>query len=445
MSEQTSAPAPSPVIEVAHLSDTHIEFEQYPVTSPSSGRNQRGQDVLRAMAQVVDDITDWDPPLVIHSGDVADKAVISYRGQRQIQTAFDRMTVRPDGTRRMAVVISGNHDQPRDPREHCHLEPALRPLTSVAVVTNKYEVVDCADYVARGEAPAELANVVVHCVPHDTLKTIDWSEVHPLPGRINIFTSHGVVGGSELYRRCVGREYAIPIDVLTRGWDYAALGHWHKPGPVAVGGMSESTTPVYYAGSTENCGFSDLRDGVEGRGYNRVSVTLGEVPKVERRVLPIRAMFRLPAIDAAGLTYEELDAALHANVEANEIAGAVVDQRVTGVNRDTWAVVDVAAVKRKASHALWYQVTPVFTRANGADPEATEPSERLGDLGAVLAEKAMELLPEQDEREKVMALARKFLGSALREGPDGPAESEEGQPSADPQQPDPRHEPAGAA
>ena len=75
-----------------------------------------------------------------------------------------------------------------------------------------------------------------------------------------MLVSHGVVGGAKPYTRHVGREYAIPSEVLGRGWDHMAPGHWHKPGPVAIAGMSEATTRVWYAGSTEHCGFSDVRE-----------------------------------------------------------------------------------------------------------------------------------------------------------------------------------------
>lgn len=71
-------------------------------------------------------------------------------------------------------------------------------------------------------------------------------------------------GGSELFRRSMGREYAIATDVLSRDWDYVALGHWHKRGPVPLVSTGAAkncdTGRVWYAGSSENMGFGDLRD-----------------------------------------------------------------------------------------------------------------------------------------------------------------------------------------
>jgi len=406
-----------PTIDVAHFSDTHVAFSQYPVTSPTSGRNQREQDVLRAFAGVCTDIGEWDPPLVIHSGDVAEKPLITYRHQLQIQTAFRDLTRRPDGSPRMVVVIAGNHDAPKDSREPCYLEPALRPLPSVAVVTNAYRQVHLAEYVDAGAAHESLRDVVVHCLPHDILKGVDWDEVTPVPGKINILTSHGVVGNSELYRRCLGREYAVDTDVLLRGWDYVAMGHYHKPGPVAVGGLKDDTTPIWYAGSTENCGFSDLRDGVDGRGYLRVQVTAGQVPAVTKVNLPIRAMFRLPAIDADGMNFEQLGAALKARIAEADIVGAVVDQKVTNVSRDTWSLVDLAEVRRAAGTALWYQPTPVFAKTETGQDDG-DGTERLGNIGQVLTETAAALISDDSERDAVLDLSRKLLGSALDDVPE---------------------------
>lgn len=411
-------------VALAHISDTHLERRQYPVNSPSSGRNQREQDILRAFMQLAEDIRSYDPPLVVHSGDVADKPLISYRAQLQVQKLIQQMTVRADGSPRMVVVISGNHDMPRDPREPCYLEPALQPLPSVAVITNKYQAVHLSEYVAKGQAPAELADVVVHALPHDQLKRSDWDDITPIPGKINILTSHGVVGGSDLYKQCHGREYSIPIEVVTRGWDYVALGHWHKRGPIAVGGYNEKNTPIWYAGSPEHCGFSDLQPSQSGRGYLRVEVAAGEVPDVTEVDLPIRAMFKMPLLDASGMTYEQITAELIDRVRKTSVTGAVVDQSVINVHRDTWSLVDVAAVKKAAGDALWFQVTPKFSAGtvDGAE-RAAEASERLGDVGATLRDVAAELMPDPAEREKVLEMARTLLGSALADGPE-PAEED---------------------
>jgi len=397
-------------VTLAHFSDTHVAFHQYPAKSAVSGRNQREQDVARAFLGCLNDINERDPELVIHSGDVADRAYITHRQQHQIQMGFSSITKRKDGSPRMVVVISGNHDMPSDPREPAHLNIALGPLPSVAVVTKDYEMVDLASYVDAGLAAESLRNVVVHALPHDKLRDMDWDLIQPLPGRINILTSHGVVEGSTLYTRCRGREYAIPADLLARGWDYVALGHWHKQGPVAVAGFTAATTPIWYAGSPENCGFSDLRDGTDSRGYLMVQVAAGKRPEVTPVSLPYRAMFRLPVVDATGKTHAELTAELTAAVKKADLSGAVVDQRVMDVDRDLWSLVDVSAIRRVAGDALWFQLTPVFA----IPPEAESGSPAVGgELSAVLRTTIADLFGTDKDADAILTMTTTLLGDAL--------------------------------
>lgn len=426
----------STAFDLAHWTDTHVGFTQYPVTHNSSGRPQRELDVLRAFVKVAEDITAWDPPISIHAGDVADKAVITYRHQLIIKETFRKLSVRKDGSQRINIVISGNHDQPRATNEPCFLEPTLRYLPGVVVVTSRYEAVDLRPYVERGEADESLRDVVVHCIPHDQLKRESFDEITPWPGRTNILVTHGVVGGSELYKRAVGREYAIPTDVIARDWDYVALGHWHKRTPVSVSGRTDvGTSHIWYAGSPENMSFRDLKDNVDGRGYLRVRVNPGAKPDVTPVDLPIRAMFRLPALDATGMTFEEITAALKARVRDANITGAVVGQRVEGVSRDIWSLVDIAAVKGVAEAALWYEVTPVFTRPAAVDGEPADGKDELGDLASMLATRAAALCSD-DERDAVLDLARKLLGSALADTPTedgaGPDPTPDPDPSPEP-------------
>ena len=404
-------------LTVAHVSDTHIGAKQYDVNA-SSGRNQREQDFSRALLSNVLAISEWDPALVIHSGDAFDNPRPSWRHMMQMLDATQKLSE----DNRILVIAAGNHDMPADATEPCPLE-LFDHLPNVIVATNRYRVVDLGEYVAQGIGRPELANVVVHLLPHEALKGAVWEDVEPIPGKTNILVSHCVVGGSELYKRAVGREYALPIDVITRGWDYVALGHYHKQGPVAVGGYSTATTPAWYAGSTENNGFSDVKDNKTsgGRGYLQVRLTPGEtVPDVRPVDLPIRAMFRLPVIDAKGLGHQEITTKMLETVAASEVTGAVVRQIVDNVHPDTWALVDTAAAKAAAKAAMWYEAKPNFPESVEQSQGESEDTERLGDLGAVLGDVLAETFGDDPHREAVEALARQLLGSAL----DAPAAPE---------------------
>lgn len=402
-------------IRVAHLSDSHLGYEAYPALA-ASGINQRGQDVVKAFMNSVIDIERWDPPLVIHSGDLAERAFVSVRYMLVARQALARLAgVRADGTRRQVVIIAGNHDQPHFHKEACFLE-LYRDIPGVHVVTTRYDQIRFGT--AEAAAP-ELRDVVVHSLPHSVLKSVDFELVQPLPGKTNILTAHGVAGGSELFRRALGREYAIPTDVLSRAWDYVALGHWHKQGPVplisAGANKSDDVGRCWYAGSTENMGFGDLRDNGTRRGYLRVALSPGAMPEVVRQHLPIRSMFRLPVLEGQGLTPAEIGEALKNHIRQGNVTGAVVGQIVTGVTRDIWSLVDKEAVRRAASGALHYDLAPSFAAVRAADAAAGDSSRGvLGDLGALLEQTASELL-SADERGDALVVARNLLGSALED------------------------------
>lgn len=407
-----------PSFTLGHLSDTHLGKEAFQARS-ASGNNQRGEDIVRAFTLACRDIIRNDPPLVIHSGDAFDRPHVPIRYMLQMGKMLRELAgMRPDGTRRQVVIISGNHDQPHSHKEACPLE-LYRGTPGLHVVTTRYEVVsfDGAPGSASEGRDDVLADVLVHALPHDILKSVDFSEVQPVPTKTNIMTTHGVAGGSELFLQTLGREYAVPTDVLGRAWDYVALGHWHKQGPIALAAVGnnarEDVGKVWYAGSTENMNFSDLKDNGQQRGWLHVTIQPGDLPKVERRNVPIRSMFRLPHLELSGKTPEEITEALKANLRAAEIQGAVVGQIVEGVTREVWSLVDMAAVRAAATGALNYAPTVKYAAAARKERGEDTP---LGDLGQVLEEQTKNVLTPP-ERPAALELSKKLLGSALNEAP----------------------------
>lgn len=407
-------------MKIAHISDTHLGYEAYRTVS-AGGENQRSVDVARAFTSCVKDIREWDPPLVVHSGDLAEKPHISIRlmllARRQIA---DLAEVRKDGSRRQVVIIAGNHDLPANRREACWIE-LLRDVPGVHVVCDKYTVVRFADIEGASE---ELRDVEVHCLPHDVLKdmAVDqrFDEVQPTPGKTNILTAHGVAGGSGLYKRVMGREFTVPTDVLVREWAYGALGHWHRQGPVNVAGAQGR---CWYAGSSENMGFGDLLDNGEERGYLRIEVSPGEAPKITPRNLPIRSMFRLPVVDGSGKTPQEIETALMSGIEKaraeGRLGGAIVGQNVTGVTREVWALVDWQKARGVAmASAMQYEISvmPVNRVSeedeNGTEKVQTRQNRSLADVMTVVRERAEKVL-QKSEREGAVKVCESVLEKHL--------------------------------
>ena len=432
------------MIKVAHLSDTHIGYEAYKTVS-ASGENQRAVDFAKAFISAVDAIILADPELVIHSGDVADRTQIPIRLMLLIRQQFTRLaSIRPDGSRRQLVVVAGNHEIPRNRKEACFLE-LFKGLPGVQIVSKDYTVLDFTNPSLTGGSSPTLDNVLVHALPHEALKSTDFSIVTPRPEKINILSSHGVAGGSELYVRSLGREFAIPTDVLARGWDYGALGHWHKQGPVNIvstGGKrktknslkevslahverdEEGFTPgidyldpnqeaqvgrLWYAGSTENSGFGDLRDNGTKRGWLLVQIQKGALPIVERKWVNIRAMFRLPAISCTGKSPDEITDLMLTQLKEANPAGAVVGQIINDVTPQIWSLVDLPKIRKSATLALNYEVQ---VRYQGSSTSTPTHQAAFSDLDSTLEARVKELF-EPSEQTGALTTAKNILTQML--------------------------------
>lgn len=406
-------------VGLAHISDTHLGLRQYE-TRDGLGRNIRQQDILRAYRNCIDDISATRLPLVIHSGDVFESPVVTLAQQKLFQASLQMLTTPTDGLTRTVIVISGNHDQPADVREPAAIE-LNTPIDGVHIVTSTYAVIDLG---LDPHADESLANVVVHAIPHDQLRVVDWDTVTPIEGRINILTSHGVVGGSDLYKRTKGREYAIPVDVVTRGWHYVALGHWHKRTPIAVGEYTPTTTPIWYAGSIENNDFGEAQgpNGTDARGWLEVYVN-NEVtaPTVIGHDLPIRPMYTLEPVDAAERNAADVEAALIAAVADVALTDTVVRQQVINMSREEWALVNLDKVRDSAKHLMHYELRPPKTSAGNEPGTESAPVT----LMQAVHQAAAELFADDPDKPDVETLAVTLLTAALAESGSEQQEADE--------------------
>lgn len=414
-------------IRLAHLSDTHLGLEAFGART-SSGHNARGADLVGALHRAVKGICEWDPPLVIHSGDLFESPAVPIRYLLGAQIELCRLAgLRPDGTRRAVVIIAGNHDTSRNLRDGCQLDLFSRlPGIHVASTSPQRITFDPAD----GFDPS-LENLVVWAVPHDSLRNpAELDQVQPTPGATNVLVAHGVAGGDRTFRRLIGREFPVPSDLLAAGWDYVALGHWHTQGPISAAGTRNL---AWYAGSTECVDFSDLggRTSCSERAW--LEVVLGDGgPQVTSRTFPTRHMLAPEPVEAATLTPEQVTEALCKQLDELPYDGAVVRQRVVGITRDLWTLVDLAPVRERAQRYLHHRVEAICTRAVPADqPDGDQPS--LGDLDALLRDQVNALVPDAD-RGAVLARALQLLeaaiGAPIGEG-DGTDQPDGDQPGTD--------------
>lgn len=419
----------SGALTFAHVSDTHLGYAAYHDKKTPSGVNIRTVDMARAFMSAVEAISELDPPLVLHTGDLCEKST-SWRDVdtwKIIESGLRRLCERrPDGSRRQLVLIAGNHDIPARRDERCYLE-TFESIPGIHVVIEAPRVIDFNEVSSRDRSvPEALRNMVVTAVPHDSLKDLAADEafgtIRPVAGRLNVLASHGVVGGSELYRR-IGREYHLPSDVVTRDWKYVAMGHWHKKGPVQPTAGSKDI--VWYAGSTENTGFGDFSEDSR-KGWLEVSVGAhSAVPEVSFHQTDHRRMMRLPRVDAASLTVEQLQAALDDALASADVADAIVGQVVVNVSAEVMSLLDkkMLDVRAEAGGAMHYHLDarrPRLSESSGDGADDQDGIAKTADysraaMDAMLEAHATSELSDDPRMDRILSEAKKALKRAWDE------------------------------
>src|SRR2546425_12845800 len=156
----------------------------------------------------------------------------------------------------------------------------------------------------------------VLAVPHQALAQPERPALRPQGGTTyNVLLLHGRLPGLGELRGTM--EYGgAPVDrheLAPAQWDYVALGHYHV--------VQQIEANAWYAGSLEYVApnpWGQLDDeeeqGRPGKGYLLVDPRGARVEF--RSIAPVRRHFELPSIDGKGLTPQQLDERVAAQVAA---------------------------------------------------------------------------------------------------------------------------------
>jgi DNA repair exonuclease SbcCD nuclease subunit len=320
-------------MKIFHLADTHIGYSAYSKLD-ENGINQREADVFDAMERIVDLAVAEKPDIVLHSGDLFDTVRPSNRAISFVVGQLLRLSSAGIPT----VIISGNHSTPR-----------LRETGSVFKVFEHIENVHLA-YVGSSRT-FEFGDVKVHALPHSADKAMFESEMATLmPDRdfgVNIAMLHTGISGMSVFRMNEFNELMASAGQLDRGFDYVALGHFHEHCEVAPN--------IVYAGSTERFGFGEVN---HPKGF--VELKNG---KWNFRRMETRKMLDLKTLDCAGMTAEEIENAVRANLESMDIEGAIVRQRLSDIERRTLGQLDTETIRKNARDALHFELRPSTTES----------------------------------------------------------------------------------
>ena len=319
-----------------HMSDSHLGASGFSRRLSPSGFNQREEDICNSFQAAVDQIIDLKPDFVLHCGDLFH----TVRPTNRIINFAIRQILRVVGAQIPMVIISGNHDTPKQ-RTVGSVFSFFEVLSSLlhVVYRNQYELI-------------KLGEVAVHAIPHclnqedfsQELAKVKLGDGPPTTddGRdfcFNILMLHGVVAGIWEFSMGELAEQEIPTSSLERGFDYVALGHYHRFCQVESGG--------YYAGSTERLSMSEL-----GQEKGFVEVDL-QTKEVKFHPIPTREMIELPSVNARELDQEQTLLEIEKRVQAENMEEKIVRLKVTDIPEHVYNSLDfrkIAELKSRTFH-----------------------------------------------------------------------------------------------
>ncbi|MDQ3951164.1 MAG: DNA repair exonuclease [Gemmatimonadota bacterium] len=392
-------------MRLVHLSDLHLGFRQYQRLTPA-GINQREWDVAASFKRAVDKVIELRPDVIVVAGDLFHNVRPT---NPAILHAFAQLSrLRQELSDALVVIVAGNHDTPRSSETGC----ILRLFVQLGI-----EVVD--DAARRLLFPDRgLSILAVPDVPGSRPALV------PEPGvRHNVLLLHGEVEGVLPTSATATDRASLEISKEELGadrWSYVALGHYHVYRQVAPN--------AYYSGSLDYTSANPWGELVEeratgntGKGFIEHDLVTGA--HTFHALPPSRELVDLPPVSARGLPAAEIDAAIHAAVDA--CPGGIDDKIVRLILRDVPRHVTrelnhkaIREYRRRALHFFIDPRKPEIVRTHGYGAPGRRPS-----LADALREKLSARAIETDiDREQLVALGLHYLSLAESEhaGTDSP-------------------------
>ncbi|OGS41878.1 MAG: hypothetical protein A3K67_01890 [Euryarchaeota archaeon RBG_16_62_10] len=368
-------------MKLVHFSDTHLGFGTYSRIDPAEGINQREADIYSAFKQAVDKIVDLRPDLVVHAGDLFDTA----RPQnRAITFALDQL-IRLSEAGIETVLISGNHSTPR-----------LRETGSI------FSIFEHLDHIHPVFEPGiermVLGDVAVTAIPHSASPPLSQLVPTAKPAGdspINVLVLHAGLLGAGDFRMDEFNEQMVPIEALSDGFDYVAMGHFHKHEKVRKG--------VYYSGSTERLGFGEA---AQEKGFLEVDLPSGDV---KFHALETREMVELPPVDASSLSSSEILGAVRDRVSSQDVDDKVVRLIVRKVSSEAYRSLDLPSIRRLGSSALHFELR--IDRLESEKDKALG-SAQIGSLGVEFQRYVSSLDIPDEKKRRLMEIGPPYLAEA---------------------------------
>ena len=364
-------------MRLVHFSDTHLGYADYGKVDSESGINRREEDIYGVFKEIVDYIIRTKPDLVIHAGDLFDSVRPS---NRAISVALEQLS-RLSKEQIPTVIIAGNHSTPR-----------LRSTESVFRILQYFPYI----YPVFGGKYERLkiGDCAVHAIPHmyseedlrDNVKLL-----RPNRGsKFNIMVAHAAISGiQEDVSWGEFKDQTLPMSSLKNGFDYIALGHYHK--------FLKVKDNAYYCGSPERLRFKEVE---YVSGFLDVDLNPFSVRHMRTNV---RDMVSFEPIDCKDLSASEIMSELEKMV-SDRVGGKIIRVVFDNIPRHVRSALDHKRIRQIVSESLHCEFEYKQIREGGSVT-----SSQIGSIGEEFENYVRNLGLEPSTTVKVLTLGQEYL------------------------------------
>ncbi|KYK28917.1 DNA repair exonuclease [Thermoplasmatales archaeon SG8-52-1] len=342
-------------MKILHVSDTHLGYSAYRKATPD-GINQREIDTYDAFDQFIDYAIKSKPDLIIHGGDLFD----SVRPNNRAITFAIEQILRLSKKKIPIIIIAGNHEHPKL-KETGHIFSIFDHIENVyPVYKTKYEIFDF---------QIKDKNISIHAMPQCELKKQFEDEIKKLKPKkssdYNIFVSHGAISGIKEFSMNEFNELIIPVNVLSKNFNYIALGHYHK--------YTKLADNAYYSGSTEKFSFTDASD---KKGFIELNFINGNLD-IKFIDLKIREMKDIKPIKCTNLKLDEVMAKIKKIVQEIKPNDKTFRVTLDDIPSHIYRGIDFGEIRKLSSKAVHYEIKANVKKEGDSEKSSTSKIDAL--------------------------------------------------------------------
>jgi len=371
-------------MKICHLGDTHLGAGGNHPRRGASGLTLRQEDIIATFIEAIDKIIALKPDICIHAGDLFD----SVRPLNRI------LAIAGEQLHRLAevhgiptVIISGNHDAPKQPHVGAPLDIYKQIDNLYVASTGRLEIFHIDD-------------VVLFALPHcltGALLQEELARCIPDPSaRHNIFIGHGVAAGMPEFAMADLGEQEIAMESLDH-FDYVALGHFHN--------FCQVGPRAWYCGSSERLSQAERS---ADKGFAVVTLDPFEV---KLHTVHAREMVDIKPIDATGKRGDQLAEIIREQVTAVGSADKIVRIKIEGVTEETLKTIPAEVITTLKQNSFALDVS--FQRAVTDEHSPADAFGRtaIGRLDRVFMEFLETVELDGFDRERLKNEAAKYLST----------------------------------